>query len=140
MSPRRDWAGERKEHTRLVSRIYTSPAIPERHTTLRRWMRRRQRVRWGGSPVNTIFDFLRKLTNIQDGIDVSSDGRTAIVAEATYVEELDLNGKNIVLTSTAPPPCAQVVCRGSLAVVCSGATHSSRDNAILLFERQAFRW
>ena len=39
---------------------------------------------------------------IQQGIDAASDGDTVTVAEGTYVENIKLNGKNVVLTSTDP--------------------------------------
>jgi len=39
---------------------------------------------------------------IQKGIDSSSHGDTVIVAEGTYVENIQFNGKNIVLRSTDP--------------------------------------
>ncbi len=39
---------------------------------------------------------------IQEGIDASSDADTVLVAEGTYVENIQFNGKNITLTSTDP--------------------------------------
>jgi len=44
----------------------------------------------------------RAFRAIQDGIDASSDGDTVIVGQGTYVENVQLNGKNIVLRSTDP--------------------------------------
>jgi hypothetical protein len=40
--------------------------------------------------------------NIQDAIDESSHGDTIIVAEGRYFENINLNGRNITLTSTDP--------------------------------------
>jgi hypothetical protein len=40
--------------------------------------------------------------NIQAAISDSNDGDTVIVAEGTYYENINFNGKNIVLTSTNP--------------------------------------
>ncbi len=39
---------------------------------------------------------------IQEGIDGASDGDTVIVAEGTYVENVQFNGKNVTLRSTEP--------------------------------------
>ena len=42
------------------------------------------------------------LKGIQSGIDKAGDGDTVIVAEGTYVENIQFKGKNIVLRSTDP--------------------------------------
>ncbi|NQT83613.1 right-handed parallel beta-helix repeat-containing protein [bacterium] len=39
---------------------------------------------------------------LQEGIDAASDGDTVIAARGTYVENVEFNGKNIVLRSTDP--------------------------------------
>jgi len=39
---------------------------------------------------------------IQEGIDAASDGDTVTVAKGKYHENIELKGKNIVLTSTDP--------------------------------------
>ncbi|MDP2897091.1 MAG: DUF5011 domain-containing protein [bacterium] len=44
----------------------------------------------------------KPLETIQEGIDGASDGDTVIVAEGTYVENVQFKGKNIVLRSTDP--------------------------------------
>jgi hypothetical protein len=45
---------------------------------------------------------------IQRGIDAAGNGDTVIVAEGTYVENVNFNGKNIVLRSTNPADWAVV--------------------------------
>jgi hypothetical protein len=39
---------------------------------------------------------------IQDGIDAASDGHTVVVAQGTYVENIQFKGRNILLTSRKP--------------------------------------
>ncbi len=56
----------------------------------------------GGTSWGTAFK------TIQKGIDASSEGDTVIVAEGTYFENVQLNGKNIILQSTDPKDPAVV--------------------------------
>jgi hypothetical protein len=66
------------------------------------------------------------LKKIQSGIDKAADGDTVIVAQGTYVENINFHGKNIVLTSTDPL---------NWSVVANTIIDGNKAGSVVLFER-----
>ena len=50
--------------------------------------------------INQVLNVPADYGTVQEGIDATIDGDTVLVAAGTYVENINFNGKNIVVTSS----------------------------------------